>query len=85
MKSKLQLIQKNENTRKKCKNEQDHEILMKDYRTLIMEMEWLRMRKIKMAYLLYLNYEIGSNHFVLSNLAKMNKNLQEINGIVDRY
>ena len=52
----------------------------KEHKKLIMELEWQRIKKLKMSYLIYLNRQIDSHHHALTNLAKMYSKLQEKEG-----
>lgn len=47
MKAKLQSLKKLELIKSKAKTEKEYKKADKDYRELIMEMEWLRMKKMK--------------------------------------
>ena len=78
MTAKYNLIKKGMDLRKKEKDPDKQKDYDKEHKRLIMELEWLRIKKLKMAYLIYLNRQMDSHHLALTNLAKMYSKLQKI-------
>lgn len=78
MKAKYNRVKQCKTRMKKLKDDSQLPDLMKEHNKALMELEWKRIRKFKMSYLVYLNYQIDSHHHALTNLAKILDRLESI-------
>ena len=74
--AKYNSIKKVNSQKKKAKDEEEVKKIDEENKKLIMELEWQRIRKLKMAYLLYLNHQVDCHHYILTILAKIYAKLE---------